>query len=373
MGLYRDITHLLEQWIIGIEIYKNKYSEKKAIRKKRLLYNNVQWSDEERKSFEAYWISHYGKPFMDSWHKLYQSVNGTFDEKYFPDYLYSTEVEWRINPKAYCDVLSDKNLLSVLYYIDHLHIPFTHVSCANGVFQDSTKRVITEKEAISIVSNIGKAVIKPTVDSGSGHNVIVVSMQDGIDTRSGESIRQFWHKYNRNFVVQELISPCDEISTLSPNALSTFRVITYRTDKGFFTAPLSMRVGTGSSDVDNIHAGGLVIGVNKDGTLKKYAYLLGYGDRNEKVAMHPDSGISFEGYKIPMVPEMQEIAIKLHERIPQLGMVSWDLTIDNQKRVTLIEVNTRDQAVWFPQMVNGESIFGDNTPFFLEMINKNKR
>ena len=62
------------------------------------------------------------------------------------------------------------------------------------------------------------------------------------------------------------------------------------------------------------------------------------------------------------------MAIRLHERIPQLGIISWDFSINAKKQVTLIEVNTRDQAVWFPQMVNGESFFGEHTPYFLSII-----
>lgn len=370
MGRYRRIIHGLENLIVRVEVWKNKYSEKKAIKKKMPLYENVKWTDGEKKRFEDYWITYYGEPIADYWHKLYQSISGVFDEKYFPDYLYSTELEWRLNPKAYCDVLSDKNLLVSLFSHDDLCIPCTYVSCANGVFQDSDHAVITKEKAIAIASNVGKAVIKPTVESGSGHGVRVVTMENGIDVRTGDTLQNILNGFERNFVVQELITPCDEINTLSPNALSTFRVMTYITDHGIFAAPLSMRIGTGASDVDNIHSGGLVIGVNRDGTLKKYAYRLGYADRNDSLTAHPDSGIIFENYQIPMTSEILDMAIELHKRIPQLGIVSWDFSVNHKKQVTLIEINTRDQAVWFTQMVNGEAVFGDNTPYFLDVVKR---
>ena len=195
-------------------------------------------------------------------------------------------------------------------------------------------------------------------------------MQNGIDTRSGKNAEKIIEEYGRNFVIQEIIKPCDELHKLSPNCLSTMRVMTYITDNGVHTCPIALRVGTGNSDIDNIHAGGLVVAVEDDGKLGKYAYRLGYGDKAERFTKHPDSGVIFENYQLPMVPEIRNLAMKMHSRIPQCGILSWDFTIDSDNRVTLIELNTRDQSVWFPQMVSGKSLFGENTEYFLERLKR---
>ena len=60
----------------------------------------------------------------------------------------------------------------------------------------------------------------------------------------------------------------------------------------------------------------------------------------------------------------------MHANLPYLGILSWDLSLDTEGAVVLIEVNTTGQSAWFCQMVNGESLFGENTGKLLQLIRK---
>ena len=60
----------------------------------------------------------------------------------------------------------------------------------------------------------------------------------------------------------------------------------------------------------------------------------------------------------------------MHANLPYLGILSWDLSLDTAGAVVLIEVNTTGQSAWFCQMVNGESLFGENTGKMLQLIRK---
>lgn len=60
----------------------------------------------------------------------------------------------------------------------------------------------------------------------------------------------------------------------------------------------------------------------------------------------------------------------MHANLPYLGILSWDLSLDTEGSVVLIEVNTTGQSAWFCQMVNGESLFGENTGKMLQLIRK---
>ena len=51
-------------------------------------------------------------------------------------------------------------------------------------------------------------------------------------------------------------------------------------------------------------------------------------------------------------------------------MLSWDFAIDEKKNINLIEVNTFGQSIWFPQLINGESFFGENTKYMYGLIKK---
>ena len=60
----------------------------------------------------------------------------------------------------------------------------------------------------------------------------------------------------------------------------------------------------------------------------------------------------------------------MHANLPYLGILSWDLSLDTEGAVVLIEVNTTGQSAWFCQMVNVESLFGENTGKMLQLIRK---
>ena len=60
----------------------------------------------------------------------------------------------------------------------------------------------------------------------------------------------------------------------------------------------------------------------------------------------------------------------MHANLPYVGILSWDLSLDTEGAVVLIEVNTTGQSAWFCQMVNGESLFGENTGKMLQLIRK---
>ncbi len=60
----------------------------------------------------------------------------------------------------------------------------------------------------------------------------------------------------------------------------------------------------------------------------------------------------------------------MHANLPYLGILSWDLSLDTEGAVVLIEVNTTGQSAWFCQMVNGEPLFGENTGKMLQLIRK---
>lgn len=109
-----------------------------------------------------------------------------------------------------------------------------------------------------------------------------------------------------------------------------------------------------------------MLGVTDDYELRKYA-LTEYGDKYE---VHPYSKVSFEGYEISPLRSIVEVAHRLHGYVSMLKMISWDWSLDENDMPVLIEMNISGQSVWFPQMVNGESFFGENTKYFANLIKK---
>jgi hypothetical protein len=360
--LYRSINSLRSQYLNKIT-YK---AEIRNIDKKEPLWSKVELSPEQESEIKEYWKSISGYDIETKWHRLYQSYMGVYEKKYFPEILFSTKLEPMLSPAKYHSILSDKGLITSIFPGGGYRTPTTFVYNCNGVLTGSEHDVLTESEAIKRMSSCGKAIIKPTVDTSSGVGVRLVDMRNGIDERSGEKAADILKGYKVNYIVQECVEQSRYLSTIYSGSLNTFRVITYICEGEVYLAPLSMRIGSGGAFVDNIHAGGLSIGINSDFTLRKYAFTE-MGDRFEQ---HPDTGVLFDGYAIPPLADVTRTALQLHGRLPQIKMISWDWSIDKNDDPVLIEINISGQSVWFPQMLNGEPIFGDNTEYFADLIRR---
>ena len=192
--------------------------------------------------------------------------------------------------------------------------------------------------------------------------VRLLDLHNGIDAISGRTVEDIFQEYKKDFIIQERVRNHESISRIYPDSVNTLRVITYLCDEKVNVAPLSMRIGMGGRIVDN---GGIFIGVTPEGEL----YPTGFSKKHiTRYNEHPDTGVVFDGYKIKGVPEMVAAARKLHARLPQMGMLSWDMCYDEDDNVVVIEVNTTGQSVWFPQMVTGKPIFGEHTAKMLEKI-----
>ena len=100
------------------------------------------------------------------------------------------------------------------------------------------------------------------------------------------------------------------------------------------------------------------------------ACMVQYGDSSECFDAHPDTGIQFEGYKLSFVDRLIPTAKRLHEMTANIGMVSWDFTVDENNDIVVVEVNLRGQAVWLSQMLSGEPFYGENTKKMLQSIRR---
>lgn len=211
--------------------------------------------------------------------------------------------------------------------------------------------------------------IKKSIDTSSGRDVLLCMFNNGIDLKTGKPINDIVNMMGNNFIVQEKISQWKDVSELYSKSLNTFRIVTYIIANEIYVCPISLRMGRNDAEVDNVHYGGITIGVSKDGYLKQQAF----SEYQEKFDFHPDSGVTFYDYKINGVEKLIQGAKELHSFIPHLKMISWDLCLDSDGNPVLIEMNTIGQSVWFPQMVNGESMFGENTAYMLRVISNRRK
>lgn len=367
MGLksvYRKMIKWIEKIPANITRKKVFCAEWYDILRKSKLYKEIHWTKEQKSEFHAFWKSVYGKRISSRWHKLYESINGIYNIEYIPEILYTTKLEPEGNQYLYAKAFSDKGLVELFVNNTPVKVPKTILVCSDGVFRNGEYLNISEKEAQELILNEKEFVIKPTIGSSSGHSVEVINTLK----ISNLSILEFEKKYEKNFVIQDKIRPHEKFRDLHPESINTIRIISYIVDDSVKVAPVTMRIGTGNTNVDNIHSGGLVISVSDSGILNHYGYQLGYCDNKTRYEKHPDTQIIFDGYQLPFIPEIIENAKRMHMKIPHLKYISWDFTVDEEEHIILIEVNLFGQSVWFPQIVSGQSVFGGD----INMLLKNK-
>ena len=371
MSVVKQIFHRIQSWWLNGYTF-NRFlityiGEKINIVKKTDLIKSVSLSAEQIRETEMFYAKNYGKKIPLHWHRLYQSYTGVYCKDYFPEILFSTKYEPLVNGfRPVAAQFGDKNLLHQLFgNVEGLVIPKTFYSCVNGIYRNESNQLITFQTMCQSIMNL-RAVIKKTIDSSSGRDVQIVNVCDGVDTKTGKPISEIISEFGNNFVIQDIVKQHEFLERINPSSLNTFRVMSYIFNDRIYVCPIALRLGRNGSDRDNIHFGGLTIGVNEKDELREYAF----SEFGEKFAEHPDTHVVFAGTKVPFVKALQDKAILLHSELPWLGIISWDLSINEMGSIVLIEANTVGESAWFPQMVNGEPLFGDNTAQILKSIGK---
>lgn len=193
------------------------------------------------------------------------------------------------------------------------------------------------------------------LDGEGGGGIFIVEVKGGVLYRGGEALepgRLLGDLTSRRYIVQEFLTQHSEMSRLHPLSINTIRLVTVRglKDGKIHILPSILRIGVGDNEVDNTSQGGIAVGVDlATGYLKRYGFQKPkYGLKTE---VHPDSGIRYTDFKIPMFDEVKRQAVYMHSLLPQIHSVGWDIAI-GQEGPVFIEGND-NWEINGPQACNG--------------------
>ena len=325
--------------------------------------NFSQWqklTKEQKAEIAAYWNIKNPKEYVYFTHEIMLNVKGEFDVRYCPHvtfrmYLDDSEELWP---------WIDKN-----YFERHqptLKYPHAYVRNVNGYLLDNGYNRITQKEAEQIICANLPVIIKPTIDSGEGKNLRLISTP-------GEA-KDIFTNYTKDYIVQKVIVQCDELKKMGNNSVNSFRVITALVDGKAKVLSSHLLCNTTDSIAVNTNTapgvGVVIVKVDEDGVLADY----GFYENAQRIEQLPN-GFKFGGLKIPSFKEAVEQLLKCHESMPMLEFVGWDITIDEGGELVVIEWNQRFIEVYHSQLTNGP-LFGEDTEYFvgvLKDIMKNRK
>jgi hypothetical protein len=195
-----------------------------------------------------------------------------------------------------------------------------------------------------------RLIVKPA----KGHAGIGVVMASrvgrsiAISSRSGTSAANDYMPTEK-CLVQEVVMQHPDLSRISSASLNTVRVLTMLTPSDeFVVLGASMRFGVGGAFVDNWSAGGIAVGLSHQaGTLNA----IGYDKIGRGYTKHPDSGIVFDGFPIPLWGDFIQSAERIHRSFPFFRLLGMDLALAVDG-VVLIEINN-DADLVFQEQTTG--------------------
>lgn len=308
-----------------------------------------------KKAVKEFWKKYtYVSP---KWAWYYASRNGILDPRYIPNTLIYTKIDQHFNNRKIGYGFNDKNYYSLIF--PEIKQPEVLARNIGGVFVDANYNLIDIQSILSLISTQTEVICKPSLESGSGR-----SIQFWNTATDKREIQAFLNnKEERDYIIQKLIEQHDELNKVHAGSVNSLRIVSILMQDGVYILSSNLRMGVDAGRVDNVTAGGISCGINKDGTLKKYATSYYTGDRFEK---HPQ-GLVFEGFKVPSYDKAIALVKKAHPLIPHFRLVSWDIAIDKAGEPILIEANMRKGGINLNQFNNGP-LFGESTERVLNEV-----
>lgn len=327
--------------------------------------------------------------WIQKWKRLQDYVNVDYYRYYSqyqgeninlcPDDIVHNIITPILNPKRFISTYQDKCLFDkVLYptFKDRV-TPFTLLRNVLGSYYDIDYNPVKDSDVCRILnqSHFNKIVIKPSLDSSSGHSILFAyRKEDGNYYLNETGIKVdsslLDNKYQRNFVVQEVVEQSDFMSQFCSTSVNTIRMLVYRSVTTNIPVVLRafMRIGKQGALVDNIHSGGTFVGVHLDGTLCKSCV-----DTNT-LPMNVFNGINFSqnDFHIPNYDCVKDFACGVAKAMPHLRLFSLDVMLDRNNNPLLIEYNLQAFGVRGYQFTLGP-VFREYTDEIIDYCAQHKK
>lgn len=304
---------------------------------------------------------YFGSRGIIKWNMLYSIITEFKSVQYIPEDVFVNYIDRGLNETEHLKAFLDKNLLDIIFA--DLKRPQTYLRAFKGEFLDKDYRQISDETAKKIIQDLNSPLIlKPVSDTGSGKGVIILNPQKMSDIFS--FIKNRLNSRSPSFIIQECIKQHPELSKWNRDSVNTIKIMTYRFKDEIVHLMSRLRIGMEGQIIDQ---GGYNAGILKDGTIR----IPVVDSKMKKYRHHKETGISFQGEKIPSFDKAVEFCKKAHKRLIHFDIVSWDVAINEQSVPVLIELNIGSQDIVNMQLVNGP-LFGSKTEQILSQLRINR-
>ena len=221
----------------------------------------------------------------------------------------------RVRNKKVCETLNDYRYAEE--FDDKLRFnarfsSYLHRAWLNG-------ETATEEEFSAFLQGQEAVFAKPNHGS-CGNGVEKLKVADFADPAAMLS----YVREKKLVVLEHALPQHPDMARLHPQSVNTMRIVTDFVGDTIHIAYIVVKIGRGGGCCDNTGQGGMLCRVDpKTETICSVAT----DDYFNVFEKHPDTGVEFKGYPIPMLPEAIALAKQAAREIPQMRHVGWDVAI----------------------------------------------
>lgn len=277
-----------------------------------------------------------------TWSRIWKREHGF--SPYFVGTMWTWSILEKINP--YEQVVSLQNKALCDRYFPNIPFPNVFVRSIEGELYDRDMQRINMEEACNLLLSVDGFVVKPSIDTLCGNGVLKLTKGNQTIDEYRKVIIDSLKQSGKNYIAQELLCQHPDIARLNPTSINSCRVTTIYL-KGKMSSSTALKVGKKGVFKDNWNSS-YFIGVDQNGNLKD-----GY-DSYLNMTHQTDNGIPFSTVQLPHYAKMVNAVKDWHQQyFPQCGIVGWDVFIDSNNQVSVIEINLTCPGIVAEQLVGG--------------------
>ena len=271
------------------------------------------------------------------WLYVYTAVSGKFIEGWIPDNYYGEVVLPALNGE-HGRVSSLKSITNQIFRSPC--IPDIAM-LANGLIVTPNGAIIDHASLREFLFSDDDRVVFKRDGSGQGLGVVVLSASDF----AYEAVARLG-----NGVMQRYVHQHPTLAALCAASVATIRITTASDDAGIISVRAAyLRLGVGH-DTHVKSASSVRVPLDLvTGGLQERGYLANW----RSVVAHPDSGVAFAGVVLPSFRACLDVVVGLHMAVPYVRCIGWDVTVDAQGEIAVLEWNGDHNDIKFSEAVSG--------------------
>lgn len=176
------------------------------------------------------------------------------------------------------------------------------------------------EDVSKFIEELGTVVVKE--DLGT-QGIGVYKLKSSDTTKRNALINSI--KKGDKYVIEEVIIQHPDMAYFNDSCVNTCRIetVTDKNGKAHIINSILITGGKGSS-ISNTHSGGVMVHIDLESGVVDSK---GRNPEGKLFNVHPGTGVSLLGRKIPYWIDVKDIALKLAERQPTARYIGWDIAV----------------------------------------------